>query len=152
MSHISLCHLSTRYNRALRFFLLLFFFSKGSDWFLENTLELLMLWDLTRVRHPVCSVTCNRIRIYDLKLLHFSFEPTFSYVMLVTDRELKAQRLKSSFYPQHSKQLFQLPTRAACFNPHSVWAKRYVYFSSFKRHWMGQCYRSQCYLTTPEVM
>jgi len=40
------------------------------------------------------------------KLLHFSFEPTFSYVMLVTDLELKAQRLKCSFCPHTASSCF----------------------------------------------
>lgn len=49
------------------------------------------------------------------KFLHLSFEPTFSYVMLVTDLELKAQKARVFLLPPHSKQLFQLPTGAGCF-------------------------------------
>lgn len=122
-----------------------FFFSRGSDWFLENTLELLTPWDFTWVRHLACSVTCYTIRTW--MLLHFGFQLTFFCVMLLTDLELKVQKLRSSFYPHRANSHFT-STLVQQVSTHNPPGQRFEYLSSSKRHWMGQFYRNQCNFTT----
>lgn len=48
-----------------------------------------------------------------LQATNFNFEPAFSYVMVVTDLEIKSPETPISLLPPHSKQLFQVPTSAA---------------------------------------